>query len=209
MAESTPPSHDAPRKRRRLLLRWPTLGELVGIAALTVSALTFWNAYKTRTGAEAERAAAQRAQEAAAGQLLLRGHVERDGRVLVLAPAGSGPTVQEQRVAFPAALGIAEATTLSEPRIEADWVDRALIRARGERETGPGDRRVPVLLTTRFYAGDKLYRDVALKDLGYRIEGGGLLAGRRVRLRGISHVERVAPNRAQARLDALWEARRQ
>ena len=208
MAETSPGPDEAPPKRRRLPLRWLTLAEIIGIAALGVSALTFWNAYQARTGAEAERIAAERAEAAAIGQLLLRGHVDRDGRLLVLAPADSGQTVQEQRVAFPSALGIAEATTLSEPRIEADWIERALIRARGDGQAGPGDRRVPVLLATRFHAGGKLHRDLAIYDLGYRIEGGGLLGGRHVRLRGISRVERVAPGRAQARLDALWEARR-
>ena len=62
-------------------------------------------------------------------------------------------------------------------------------------------------IQTSFFAGGEMHRDVTIYDLGYRIEGGGLLDGQDVRLRGLSRVERVAPAQAQARLDALWQAR--
>ena len=51
------------------------------------------------------------------------------------------------------------------------------------------------------------HRDVALYDLGYRIEEGGLLDGDEVRLRGLARIDGVAPGQAQARLDALWRER--
>jgi hypothetical protein len=196
---------EATRRRR---LRWLTLAEIIGVAALAISGLTLWNSYQARTGTEAERAAARQARSAAAGRLLLRGTPQRDGALLVLAPADAGQTVQDQRVVFPTALGVAPVTTVSEPRIEADWIGRALIRARGDGEDGLGDARLPVLLVTNFYAGGARHRDVAIYDLGYRIDGGGLLGGHRLRLRGLSRLESVAPAGIQARLDALWAARR-
>jgi hypothetical protein len=203
--ETSATAAEATRRRR---LRWLTLAEIIGVAALAISGLTLWNSYQARTGTEAERTAARQARSAAAARLLLRGTPQRDGAILTLAPADAGQTVQDQRVAFPAALGIAPVSTVSEPRIEAEWIARALIRARGDGDDSLGDARLPVLLVTSFYAGGTRHQDVAIYDLGYRIEGGGLLGGHRLRLRGLSRIESVAPARAEARLDALWAARR-
>lgn len=198
------PADKATAKRR---WRWLTLAEVVGVAALIVSILTFWNNYKTRTGAEADKAAERARASSAAQSLLLRGQTDREGRVLTLSPADSGQAIQSQTMSFPAALGVPAVETLSEPRIDAGWFERPLLRARGDGDETLGDARLPVLLTTRFYAVGAMHRDTAIYDLGYRIEGGGLLGGHRIRLRGLSRVETIAPGRGQARLDAIWRER--
>ena len=187
--------------------RWLTLAEILGVAAVAISGLTLWNNYKERTGEEADKAAARAQASSAAQRLLLRGRTDREARVLTLSPATAGQTIQSQSVAFPTALGVPTVDTLSEPRIEAGWFERPLLRARGDGDETLGDARLPVLLTTRFYVGGEMNRDVAIYDLGYRIESGGLLGGHRVRLRGLSRVETVTPGRAQARLDAIWRER--
>ena len=96
---------------------------------------------------------------------------------------------------------------MSEPRIEARWFASALLRALGEAEPPRGDARLAVAIETNFVRDGETHRDVAIYDLGYRIEGGGLLDGRDLRLRGLARVRAVAPGQAQARIDALWRER--
>lgn len=191
--------------------RWITLAEILGVAAVIISGLTLWNAYRERTSAEADKAAAKQEASAEARILLLRASADRDGERLALAPADGGQTIQSQNVAFPAPLGVAAVDTVSDPRIEAGWFGRALLRAR-EGESGEnadrGDQRLPVAITTHFFSGGGMHSDSAIYDIGYRIEEGGLLGGHKVRLRGVSRFETVAPRTAQARLDAVWRARR-
>ena len=72
---------------------------------------------------------------------------------------------------------------------------------------GPGDARMPVAITSRVDSGSTTFTDTAIYDVGYKESGGGLFGGTDVALRGISLVEHVSPAKAQARLDALWNAR--
>lgn len=189
--------------------RWLTLAEILAVAAVLISAATLWNSYQQRTGDEADKAAAKQAAAAASRTLLLRGSPDRGGRRLTLAPADAAQTIQTQRISFPTPLNVAPVETVSEPRIEAGWFERALLRALEAADGGGdrrGDARLPVVVTTEFVSGGTVLRDVALYDIGYRIEGGDLLSGRDVRLNGLSRVEDVAPDQIQARLDLRWRA---
>ncbi|WP_129792894.1 hypothetical protein [Sphingosinicella sp. CPCC 101087] len=205
---SPPPSSTAEKaeaaKTRR---RWLTLAELLGLAAVTISGLTLWNNYQQRTAEEADKAAARRQASAAAQTLLLRGTPDREGRKLALAPADPAQTIQDQRILFPTPLQADAVETVSEPRIEAGWFGRALVRLRRDEADRRGDARLPVAIETGFFVGGERHTDVALYDLGYRIEEGGLLGGDEVKLRGLARVGAVPPGEAQARLDALWRSR--
>jgi hypothetical protein len=199
-----PDRAEAAATRRRLI----TLAEILGVIAVLISGLTLWNAWQERTGAEADKAAERRAASAEAQTLLLRGTADREGTRLSLAAADSGQTIQTQTIAFPSPLGVAAVDTVSDPRIEAGWFDRALLRARGDADESRGDERMPIALTTAFYAGGAMHRETSIYDLGYRVEGGGLLGGHRIRLRGLSRVRQVPRAAAQARLDALFATSR-
>jgi hypothetical protein len=190
--------------------RWITLAEVLGVIAVLISGLTLWNSYRQRSDEEADKAAARSQAAAEAQILLLRATPDRDGRILSLASAGSGQTIQNQTIAFPAALGVAAIDTLIEPRIEAGWFEQALLRARhaaGGSDESRGDERIPVAITTLFFSGGAMHRDSAIYDIGYRVEGGGLFGGHKLRMRGISRVETVSPRTSQSRLDAIWRSR--
>jgi hypothetical protein len=190
--------------------RWITLAEVLGVIAVLISGLTLWNSYQQRNADEADKAAARTQAAAEAQILLLRASPDREGRTLGLATAEAGQTIQNQTVNFPAPLGVAAIDTVIEPRIEAGWFEQALLRARqaaGGQGESRGDERVPVAITTSFFSGGAMHRDSAIYDIGYRIEGGGLFNGHRIRMRGISRVETVAPRTLQSRLDAIWRSR--
>lgn len=189
--------------------RWLTLAEILAVVAVLISAATLWNSYRQRTGEEADKAAAKQAAAAASRTLLLRGSPNHGGRRLTLGAVDEAQAIQTQRITFPTALAVSPVETVSDPRIEAGWFERSLLRVI-ESGTGDGDRRgdarLPVMVTTEFIGGGAVQRDVALYDIGYRIEGGGLLGGRELRLNGLSRVGSVTPAEAQARLDARWRA---
>lgn len=182
-------------------MRWLTLGETVAIAAVVISGLGLYNSWnRAETPAPAVGSARK------ASPLTLRATAQGDGARLVLSPVSAAQVVQSQTIAFPKALGVAPIETTGDPRIEAGWVDAPLRRAAAAKDPGAGDRRVPVLITTRYIEDDAEKTDTAIYQLGYALSEGGLFGGRHVRLRGLSLAQRGAAD-GQKRIDAQWEAR--
>jgi hypothetical protein len=195
--------------------RWITLAEILGVAGLVVSGLALWNSYQERTGEAADKAAARREALAQSRTVVLRGTADRDGARLSLAPADPAQTIQSQTIVFPTALAVEPIDTVADSRIEARWFRGGILRATAEdeerAESREGDRQVPIAIVTRFYSGGSMFTDWAVYSLIYRVEGGGLFEGRKIRLRGISRLQpaRVEnPAAARARIDAMWAARR-
>lgn len=203
---STPETPEEKKEAAAIRRRWITLGEILAVLAVAISALTLWNSYNDRSAEKIERAAEKEQEKAVSRTLLLT--AKSDGKSLSLAPHDPAQAIQGQTVRFPTALGVGAVETLVEPRIEAAWVKAAVKKMRGdEAGEGRGDARLPVAVTTRFVSGGETLTDTALYDVGYRKEDGGLLGGTEVELRGLSLVSRSRADRAQADLDALWNAR--
>jgi hypothetical protein len=185
--------------------RWITLGEALAVVAVIISGLTLWNSWRERSDSTAVKTAdAQRASARAATLVLIA--ADAGERKLALKPASADQTVQSQRVMFPTALDAAPAETTGEPRIEAEWFERGLKKARELAhmpDNSRGDERLPVAISTRFLVDGEPHEDLALYDIGYTISG-RLLSGHTVTLRGVSLVSRVKSGDAQARLDARW-----
>lgn len=188
--------------------RWITLAEILGVGGLIISGLALWNSYQERTGEAADKAAARRDALDEAQTMILRGTADRNGSRVSLAPADPAQTIQSQRIVFPTALGVAPVETVADPRIEARWFRREILRATAQERTAENaDRQVPVAIETRFYSGGEMFRDSAVYSLVYRVEGGGLFEGREIRLRGLSRLELEGardPAAAQARIDNMW-----
>lgn len=186
--------------------RWITLGEILAVIAVLISGLTLWNSYQERSSSEAERAAEKKQQAAKTKALVLRGDSGR--KKMILTTLDPGHAVQSQTILFPSALEVDAVEDLVEPRIEAGWVKEAANKARKVGAAGgrAEDRRMPVAITSRFVSGGQTYTDSAIYDVGYRREG-NLLGGSEIDLLGLSLVERVTPQNAQARLDSLWKER--
>jgi hypothetical protein len=185
--------------------RWITLGEVLAVAAVVISGLTFWNSYQERSSAEAERVAEKKEKSAKAQILMLKASGE--GSKLDLATLDSNQAVQAQTILFPSALEMKPVETV-DPRIEAGWIEAAAKKAKkagGGGDKPSGDRRLPVAITTRFVSGGETYTDTAIYDVGYRLESG--LLDTDAELLGLSLVERVRGDRLQTRLDSIWKSR--
>jgi hypothetical protein len=186
--------------------RWITLGEVLTLIAVTISALTLWNSWSERRDEAAAKAAEARQASAKAVTLVLVA-ADSGERTLQLKSTAADQSVQSQRIVFPSALRIAPAETTGEPRIEAGWFEDSLKKAREQArlpDNSRGDERLPVAITTRFLANGAPHEDVALYDIGYTISG-RFLGGHSLKLRGLSLVG-PAKSGAQAKLDARWKA---
>ena len=185
--------------------RWITLGEVLAVVAVVISALTLWNNWSERSDSDAvKQADARRASTRAATLVLVASG--SGSQTLILKPASPEQSVQSQTVVFPTALGVAPAETTGEPRIEAKWFERELEKARSAAklpDDSRGDERLPVVIRTRFLVDGDVHEDAALYDIGYSISG-HWLSGHSVTLRGVSLVSRGKGAVAQAGLDARW-----
>jgi hypothetical protein len=186
--------------------RWITLGEMLAVLAVIISALTLWNSWSERSDSEATKSAEARRASVRAGTLVLT-VMTASGNKLVLEPASRDQSVQSQTISFPGAIGVARVETTGEPRIEASWFENALKKARrqaGLADDSRGDERFPVTITTRFLIDGVAHEDVALYDIGYTISGRWLI-GHSITLRGLSLVSRVKTGNAQTTLDDRWK----
>jgi hypothetical protein len=184
--------------------RWITLGEVLAVVAVVISGLTFWNSYRERTAAEAERQAEKQDQAERAQTVLLKATASSDGKQLLLAPADSDQVIQGLTIRFPTAVEARPIDAVIEPRIEAGWIEDA-VKKIDSPAPASGDLRLPIVIATRFVVDGTTYEDVALYDVGYRIDRG--LLDSDVALRGLSQIERARASSAQARLDAIWKSR--
>src|SRR3954471_2277429 len=108
------------RKRR---LRFLTLAEIVGLAALAIAGLGYWDSHRERTLTEKERAAEaqEKRAQAKAGVLklafLMTGSPESGGERLRLSSVHPEQVIQTQSLVFPAEVRGDTAETTGNPRI--------------------------------------------------------------------------------------------
>ncbi|AGH50496.1 hypothetical protein G432_13890 [Sphingomonas sp. MM-1] len=191
--------------------RWITLGEVLAVLAVAISALTLWLNWSQRRGEAVEKAAQSTRETARAATLVLGAAPEDRGARLAIRPVSPSQSVQSQTIRFPAAIGADPVETTGEPRIEARWFDAGLKKARnraGLPDDSRGDERLPVLIETRFLVDGEAHDDIAVYDIGYTIRG-QMLSGHQVTLRGLSLVKRIkggagADKAGPAALDARW-----
>ncbi|WP_298395841.1 hypothetical protein [Sphingobium sp.] len=185
--------------------RWITLGEGVAVLAVSISAITLYLNWSDKRDERADKAAESRKASSRAGALVLNAQAVKDDRI-TLRPADPDQIVQSQTILFPRTLGIDPVETTGDPRIEAGWFADALKKARAKAklpDDSVGDERLPVAITTRFVVGGDTHDNIALYDIGYGIAG-RWIAGHSLSLRGLSRVEKLSADGAQARIDARW-----
>ena len=178
--------------------RWITMGEIVGIAGLLISALALWNSYADRRTDEAERQAEAARATRAQSAVILTGTPRHGGDELALSDPAH--PVQSVTVSFPSALGVAPQSSVPNPIIAARWFAKPLI-AHADQAQAAQRGRLPVLIAADYWQADAHVVDRAIYDIVWRSEG-RVLRGRVIRLEGLILRERGKPD--QARLDRLW-----
>jgi hypothetical protein len=185
--------------------RWISLGEMLAVLAVGISAMTLYLNWSDKQDDRADKASESRQASARAAKLVLNAKADGDDRLLLM-PAAPDQIVQSQTLIFPAVLGVAPVSTTGEPRIEADWFDDALKKARAKAklpDNSVGDEKLPVVIITRFVVNSEAREDSAVYDIGYGIAG-RWLSGHDVTLRGLSLVTRDVGKLPVAAIDARW-----
>jgi hypothetical protein len=150
-------------------------GELIAFAALIVSALGVWIAWKATNNNQPTRVVEQRQPI----PLTLRGKVEDGGRQLVISPVESTHALESLTVTIPGAYPIELG---SDGTLDADTVEAKLTGTNLEK----GAHSVTVSIKARYVELGKDRTATGRYILRYQVEGGGLLGGRSLRLVGLS-----------------------
>jgi hypothetical protein len=165
---------ESPEARRR---RWINLGELIALAALIVSALGVWIAWKSSNEDKPTRVVEQRS----AVPLALRGIPSSDGRTLTVVPADPLHALESVTVTIkgspPIEIG-------SDGRLSAGDVESAL--SGRDKEAKDVTQRVPLRIDARYVESGADRRGGGAYVLRYKWEGGGLFGGRSLRFVGLS-----------------------
>ena len=199
--------------RKRLPLRWLSLAEMVGIVAVVIAALGYWDSHRERAQTDQERAAearqhrAEAAAQARAGALkqtfLMTATPQNGGELLRLMSVHSEQVIQTQAVNFPAEIRGDAVQTTGNPRVEAGWLEDALpkaLKARGDKRL---QGRAPMGIVTVFIEDGQTKTDRSLYLLGYTLQPRTLRAPK-VQLEGMSLVRRGVGEDMQAAVDAAW-----
>jgi hypothetical protein len=200
--------------RRRTPFRWLTLAEIVGLAALALTGLGFWDSHRERLQEDRERAVAdqQRAEEARARQaelaasalkltFLVTGAVNDAADKVRLASVHPEQVIQTQTIWFPAAVRPDSVETTGNPRIEARWIVGGLGRAAGRAKRG----RLPVGMLTDYVQDGQTRTDRSVYLLGYSLHG-RLFGGPKLELEGLSLARRGLSGDLQPVTDQMWAA---
>jgi hypothetical protein len=199
-----------PRPRRRLPVRWLTLAETVGVLALVIAGLGWWDTHRERTQQDRERAVAEQTRnaearkEAARSTFLLTGAVEGSGERIRLSSVHPDQVVQTQTLVFPSAIRRDPVETTGNPRIEAGWFEDGLKATERDRAKAAGDeRRVPVGIVTTYVEAGDMKTDRAIYLVVGHLQG-RLLRGSKLELDGLSLVRRGVAGDLQTAVDAAW-----
>ena len=157
--------------------RWINLGELIALAALIVSALGVWIAWKSSNHDKPTEVIEHRS----AVPLALRGTVDSDGRTLTMVPADPSHGLESLKVTVKGASPIEVG---SDGRLQASDIQAAL-RDR-PKEAKDVTHSIAVRIDARYVEMGKDRRGGGNYVLRYKWEGGGLFGGRSLRLVGLS-----------------------
>lgn len=167
MSDSQSPKSESRR-------RGVSFGEIIAVAALIISALGLWITWRATQDDKPTRVVEQKQ----AIPLTLRGTVDRDGRVLVVAPVEAGHALDSLTLTIS---GSPPIEVGSDGRLSASEVQAAL-----KDRDRKGAAKVPVRITARYVEMGADRRGGGTYVLRYRWEGGGLFGGRSLRLVGLS-----------------------
>ena len=157
--------------------RWISLGEIIALAALIVSALGVWIAWKSSSKNEPTRIVEQKS----AVPLALRGSASSNGQILTIAPADPSHAIQSLIVRIKGATPIEVG---SDGQLSARDVQGAL-KGR-DKEAKDVTLSIPVRIEAHYVESGAERRGGGSYVLRYKWEGGGLFGGRSLRLVGLS-----------------------
>lgn len=156
--------------------RWVTFGEIIGLAALIISALGLWITWKNSQEDKPTRIVEQKQ----AVPLVLRGMTDRDGSTLTVSPVDPGHALESMTLTVKGASPIDAGSDgkIAASDIEAALKDRA-------KESKDRTYTVPVRIAAHYVEMGTDRRGGGNYVLRYRWEGRGLFGGRSLHILGL------------------------
>lgn len=155
------------RTRRRLI----SVGELIALLALIVSAIGVWISWKS-----SDEGPTEVVEQRQPIPLTLRGKAEDDGRTLEISPVENSHALQSLIVTI---AGGSPIEIGSDGQLDANALESALGKADREAK---GRQSVSARIDARYVEMGKDKRTAGTYRITYRWEGGGLFGGRSLRL---------------------------
>jgi hypothetical protein len=192
----------------KLKIRFLNLAEIVGVAALAIAGLEYWDSHHERLDREQARAEAA-AEKAGRDSLLLKGQVAGKGDLVRLNPVDPNQVVQTVTVWFPKDVRADKVEIDGDPRLEAAWIADGVRKAQSQsdgqsKSDGKSEEgRVPVAVQTVFVQDGQTRTDAAVYNLAYSLHH-RLLQADRVQLEGLSLARRGLKGDPQTAADKLW-----
>jgi hypothetical protein len=153
--------------------RWVTLGEIIALLALVVSAAGLWLTWRSSGDDKPTRVVEQKQ----AIPLTLRGKASDEGRSLMIEPVESSHALESLTLTIKGAPPIEVG---SDGQLSASDLEAAL----KNREEAKGPHSVPVRIAARYVEMGKDRTGGGTYVLRYRWEGGGIFGGRSLKLTG-------------------------
>jgi hypothetical protein len=157
--------------------RWINLGEIIAIAALIVSAVGVWIAWKGSSNDQPTRVVEQRQPI----PLTLRGKAQADGRTLEISPVESSHALQSLSIT-PA--GSTSAINVgSDGQLDAGDIEHAV---GSDVKRDDGKHRLRLRIQAEYVEAGTTRHSSGNYALTYRWQGGGLFGGKSLRLVSLS-----------------------
>ena len=198
---------DTPAARKRRFRFWLTVSELVGVLALVIAGLNFWDSHRERVRDQRREAAADHVASARYA-FVMSAQMEADGARLTFQPVDAAQVIQSQRYLFPrAVLDHAMEVSAAKPQVDLDWIAGGLraevARARKAGAGADGEAAVPVGVFTTYVQDGEMRTDQSIYSLGYAWRS-RLLGGPRLALQGVSLVHREVRGGLRAAVESAF-----
>ena len=198
---------DTPAARKRRFRLWLTISELVGVLALVIAGLNFWDSHRQRVQDARREAAADHAASARYA-LVMSSQMAADGARLDLQAVDPAQAIQDERYLFPrAVLDHAMEVSAAKPQIDLDWIASGLrvevARARRAGGGADGEATLPVGVVATYVQDGEMRTDQSIYRLGYAWRS-RLLGGPRLALQGVSLIRRSVRGDLRTAVEAAW-----
>ncbi|HEY2048307.1 MAG TPA: hypothetical protein VGH03_03135 [Caulobacteraceae bacterium] len=193
---------DSPTRRQGF---WLTAGEIVGVLALVIAGLNYWEGRQQHL--EQNRREQVSAQAEAA--FVAVGHADQEGRTVAISPLKETQAIQTQRYVFPSDLSASpHEISAARPRIDVGWITQGVRAAlESAHVKGGGEGMIPVAIETTYVEEGDERTDVSLYRVGYSWKP-RLFGGEQIRLQGLALVRRGVSGDSRKLVDARWDAER-
>jgi hypothetical protein len=175
-----------------------SLAEIVGVLALAIAGLTWWDGHRERQDTEKVR---QEEAQAKAGRssFLVKALAAKDGDRLNLTSVHAEQVIQTQTLWFPKDVRADKVELTGDARLDADLI------ADGVRKATKAEKgHVPVVVETTFIQDGQTKTDDAIYSLSWKLHHRMLLSDQ-LKLEGLSLAQHGIKGEPQAAADKLWE----